>query len=73
MELFGFTDDIFEQQECMYLTKLKDIRKTVITQIEEQKDTINEHYNTLKDLATNRMSVLKESFEKLIDDDRAHY
>ena len=43
MQLFGFTDDIFEQQDCLCYSKFKELRVNVIDKLDEHKETINNH------------------------------
>ena len=70
MELFGFTDDIFEQQDCLCFSKIAD---SIKEKIERRKESFNDHYSTIKELAINRMAVLKQNLNKLTDGDTAHY
>lgn len=63
MELFSFSEDIFEQQECMCISKIRNMKNSVITHIEERKENLNSHYETLKELAVNRMAVLKRNLQ----------
>ena len=73
MQLFGFTDDIFEQQDCLCYSKFKELGLSVIERFDEHKENINSHYSTLKELANNRMAVLKKNIDKITDGDTAHY